>query len=199
MNAYCRSLGYGTDNCRKWAGYSAKSKSTNIASAKSDSDNDNKSVSSFTDSDDSKDGDTDSNSALSEYLMQLNILSKMGKGLKKAETKIKQVRDYGKKVYPAAEEVWAVAAPKNHDKYAPKLAKGYKTFNEEANKLGGWGTVHKVEDKLVGMEGKSKQEILCELLEEEAFVNAPLFNGKSAEAIAYRTNLQTKIQNLGCY
>ena len=141
----------------------------------------------------------DSDDELELEIQNLNIFKKMGKGLKKFETTAKKARDYGKKVYPAAEKAWAIAAPKNHDKYAPKLAKGYKTFNEEANKLGGWGTVHKVEDKLVGMEGKSKQEILCELLEEEAFVNAPLFNGKSAEAIAYRTNLQTKIQNLGCY
>ena len=83
MQAYCRSLGYGTDNCRKWAGYSTKSKSTNIASAKSDSDNDNKSVSSFTNSDDSRDGDNSSNSALSEYLMQLNMFKDMKKNMGK--------------------------------------------------------------------------------------------------------------------
>ena len=151
MNAYCRSLGYGTDNCRKWAGYSAKSKSTNIASAKSDSDNDNKSVSSFTESKDSKDDDTDSNSALSEYLMQLNIFSKMGKGLKKMEEKAKKARDYGKKYYPMADQAFAIVAPENHAKYAPKLEKGYKTFNDKANKYGGWNTIDKAADSMQAM------------------------------------------------
>ena len=62
-------------------------------------------------------------------VQNLNIFNKMGKGLKKFEKKAKKARDYGKKVYPAAEQAWAIAAPKNHDKYAPKLAKGYKEFN----------------------------------------------------------------------
>merc|ERR1719329_751133 len=61
----------------------------------------------------------------------LNMFKKMGKGLKKFEEKAK-----------------AIAAPKNHDKYAPKLAKGYKTFNTEANKMGGWGTVDKAAEAL---------------------------------------------------
>ena len=131
--------------------------------------------------------------------MQLNMVSKMGKGLKAFEKKAIKAREFGKKIYPALEDTWKVAAPKNHDKYSPKLEKGYKEFNDEANKLGGWGTVTKVADKMKGMEGKSKKEILCELLDEEAFVNSDLFNGKTAEAIAYRTMLQTKIENLGCY
>ena len=153
MNAYCRSLGYATDNCRKWAGYDAKSKSTNIASAKSDSDNDNKSVSSFTDSDDSRDGDddTDSNSALSEYLMQLNMFTKMGKGLKNMEKKAKNVRDMGKKYYPMADQAFAAVAPQNHAKYAPKLEKGYKAFNTQANKMGGWNTVDKAANTMQAM------------------------------------------------
>lgn len=131
--------------------------------------------------------------------MQLNMASKMGKGIEFMHKKAIKAKDYGKKVSPALHDLWKTAAPKNHDKYSPKLDKGYQTFNEEANKLGGWGTVTKVEDKLKGMEGKSKKEILCALLEEEAFVNSDLFNGKTMEAIVYRTALQTKIDNLGCY
>jgi len=142
MGAYCKSLGYGTDNCRKWAGHSVKSKSTNINSAKSDSDNDNKSTSSFTDSDDdSKSVSNSSNSALSEYLMQLNMFTKIGKGLKKLEKKAKKVGDVGKLFNPTAEKAWAINAPNNHVEYVPKLAKGYKIFNKKANKLGGWKTV----------------------------------------------------------
>ena len=96
----------------------------------------------------------------------------MGKGLKKFEKKAKQARDYGKKVYPAAEKAWAIAAPQNHDQYAPKLAKGYKTFNTQANKLGGWGTVDKAADALqaVGLlvlvaetEDKNTKEYVCNL------------------------------------
>ena len=80
----------------------------------------------------------------------LNMFKKMGKGLKKFEKTAKKARDYGKKVYPVAEQAWAIAAPKNHDKYAPKLAKGYKTFNDEANKMGGWNTVEKAANTLEG-------------------------------------------------
>jgi len=81
-------------------------------------------------------------------MQNLSVFKKMGKGLKKFEKTAKKARDYGKKVYPTAEKAWAVAAPKNHDKYAPKLAKGYKTFNTEANKMGGWGSVEKAADAL---------------------------------------------------
>ena len=199
MQAYCRSLGYGTDNCRKWAGYSAKSPSTNIASAKSDSDNDNKSTSSFTDSDDSKDGDSSSNSALSEYLMQLNMASKLGKGIEFMHKKAVKARDYGKKVSPALHDLWKVAAPKNHDKYSPQLDEAYDQFNKRANQAGGWGAVTQVEDKLKSMKGKSRKEIMCELLENEALTNSALFSGKTMDAISYRTALQTQIENLGCY
>ena len=198
MQAYCRSLGYGTDNCRKWAGYSAKSGSTNIASAKSDSDNDNKSTSSFTDSDDSRDGDSSSNSALSEYLMQLNMFTKMGKGLKKFEKTAKKGRDIAKKAYPQAEKAWAIAAPKNHDKYAPQLAKGYKTFNTQANKMGGWNTIDKAAEQMqaMGLMQLSK-ELECKALEREAHQN-PLFVSNSKAGIAYRFQLQYKIGELGC-
>jgi len=199
MQAYCRSLGYGTDNCRKWAGYSAKSPSTNIASAKSDSDNDNKSTSSFTDSDDSRSGDTSSNSALSEYLMQLNMASKLGKGIEFMHKKAVKARDYGKKVSPALHDLWKVAAPKNHDKYSPQLDEAYDQFNKRANQAGGWGAVTQVEDKLKSMKGKSRKEIMCELLENEALTNSALFSGKTMDAITYRTALQTQIENLGCY
>jgi hypothetical protein len=199
MQAYCRSLGYGTDNCRKWAGYSAKSGSTNIASAKSDSDNDNKSTSSFTDSDDSRDGDSSSNSALSEYLMQLNMASKLGKGIEFMHKKAVKARDYGKKVSPALHDLWKVAAPKNHDKYSPQLDEAYDQFNKRANQAGGWGAVTQVEDKLKSMKGKSRREIMCELLENEALTNSALFSGKTMDAISYRTALQTQIENLGCY
>jgi hypothetical protein len=204
MQAYCRSLGYGTDNCRKWAGYSAKSKSTNIASAKSDSDNDNKSVSSFTDSDDSRDGDTDSNSALSEYLMQLNMFSKMGNGLKYMEKKAKKARDVGKKYYPMADQAAAKYFPENHAKYAPKLEKGYKTFNDQANKMGGWNTVDTAAETMQAMgllnlkSKKTQKQILCNKLEKEAHEN-PLFIAKTKKGIAYRTNLQAKIEKLDCY
>jgi len=126
MGAYCKSLGYGTDNCRKWAGHSVKSKSTNIASAKSDSDNDNESTSSFTDSDDdSRSVSNSSNSALSEYLMQLNMFSKMGKGLKK------MMNDGAIKVR--------------------EIETADKAFNTEANKMGGWNTVDKAADAMQGM------------------------------------------------
>ena len=198
MQAYCRSLGYGTDNCRKWAGYSAKSPSTNIASAKSDSDNDNKSTSSFTDSDDSRDGDSSSNSALSEYLMQLNMFTKMGKGLKKFEKTAKKGRDFAKKAYPQAEKAWAIAAPKNHDKYAPKLAKGYKAFNTQANKMGGWNTIDKAAEQMqaMGLMQLSK-DMECKALEREAHLN-PLFISNTKAGIAYRLKLQNRISDLGC-
>jgi len=204
MQAYCRSLGYGTDNCRKWAGYSAKSPSTNIASAKSDSDNDNKSTSSFTDSDDSRSGDTSSNSALSEYLMQLNMFSKMGNGIKFMEKKAKKARDVGLKYAPMADQAFAIVAPENHAKYAPKVSEGYKAFNTNANKYGGWSTVDKAAEAMQGMgliqlkSKKSQKQILCDKLERTAHGN-PLFIAKSAKGIAYRTNLQAKIEQLECY
>jgi hypothetical protein len=204
MQAYCRSLGYATDNCRKWAGYSAKSPSTNIASAKSDSDNDNKSTSSFTDSDDSRSGDTSSNSALSEYLMQLNMFSKMGNGIKFMEKKAKKARDVGLKYAPMADQAFAIVAPENHAKYAPKVSEGYKAFNTNANKYGGWSTVDKAAEAMQGMgliqlkSKKSQKQILCDKLERTAHGN-PLFIAKSAKGIAYRTNLQAKIDKLECY
>ena len=198
MQAYCRSLGYATDNCRKWAGYSAKSKSTNIASAKSDSDNDNKSTSSFTDSDDSRSGDTSSNSALSEYLMQLNMASKMGKGIEFMHKKAIKAKDYGKKVSPALHDLWKTAAPKNHDKYAPKLAKGYKAFNKQANKMGGWNTIDKAAEQMqaMGLMQLSK-EMECKALERDAHQN-PLFVSNTKAGVAYRFQLQTRIADLGC-
>ena len=158
MEAYCKSLAYETDNCRKWAGHSAKSKSTNIASAKSDSDNDNKSVSSFDESGDSKDAETDGESTLSDYLMQLNMFSKMkkgmskiGKGIQTMEKKAKKVSEVGKKYYPMADQAFAVVAPEKHAKYAPKLEQKYKAFNTQANKMGGWNTIDKAAGALQGM------------------------------------------------
>ena len=95
----------------------------------------------------------------------------MSKGLKKVEKTAKKARDVGKKAYPAAEKAWAIAAPKNHDKYAPKLAKGYKTFNTNANKLGGWSTVDKAADAMnsVGLVALNTadqfdRKIICEKL-----------------------------------
>ena len=205
MGAYCKSLGYGTDNCRKWAGHSVKSKSTNINSAKSDSDNDNKSTSSFTDSDDdSRSVSNSSNSALSEYLMQLNMFTKMGKGLKKMENGAKKAVKVGKKYAPMADKAFAIAAPQNHAKYAPVLANEYKAFNTQANAMGGWNSVDKAANTLQGMgliQLKSKKTTMmkvCDKLEREAHEN-PLFISNTKKGIAYRTNLQSQIENLGCY
>ena len=72
----------------------------------------------------------------------------MGKGLKKFEKKAKKARYYGKKVYPVSEKAWAIAAPKNQENYAPKLEKGYKTFNAQANKMSGWKTIEKAADAM---------------------------------------------------
>ena len=85
---------------------------------------------------------------LSMFSKMKKGMSKVGKGLKKFENGAIKAREIGKKVYPQAEQAWAIVAPKNHDKYAPKLAKGYKTFNEKANKMGGWNTVDKAADAL---------------------------------------------------
>ena len=79
------------------------------------------------------------------------MFTKMGKGLKKFEKTAKKARDVGKKYYPMADQAFAIVAPKNHDKYAPKLAKGYKDFNTGANKMGGWNTVDMAADDLKSM------------------------------------------------
>ena len=167
MNAYCRSLGYSTKKCRKWAGYSTKSKSTNIASAKSDSDDDNKSVSSFSQSDDSEDGpDTNSESALSEYLMQLNMFSKMGNGLKKFKDKAIKARDMAEKYAPMADKAFAVVAPEHEKKYKEKFMTNYSAFNNKANQYGGWNTVDMAADTMQSMGliqlTKSQTQILCD-------------------------------------
>ena len=83
-----------------------------------------------------------------EDLQNLSIFSNMGKGLKKLEKKAKKARDVGKKYYPMADQAFAIVAPENHAKYAPKLEKGYKTFNTKANKMGGWNTVEKAADAM---------------------------------------------------
>merc|ERR1712178_624664 len=129
---------YSTKKCRKWAGYSTKSKSTNIASAKSNSDDDNKSVSSFSQSDDSKDGVSDTDSMLSEYLMNLNIFSKMGNGLKKFKEKTIKARDMAQKYAPMADKAFAVVAPEHEAKYKEKFMTNYNAFNNKANQYGGW-------------------------------------------------------------
>ena len=72
----------------------------------------------------------------------------MGKGIKKLEKKAKKARDVGKKYYPMADQAFAIVAPENHAKYAPKLEKGYKTFNTQANKMGGWNTIDKAADTM---------------------------------------------------
>ena len=201
MEAYCKSLGYETDNCRKWAGYDAKSKSTNIASAKSDSDNDNKSVSSFSESGDSKDGNTDGSSTLSDYLMQLNMFTKMkdtakkaGKGLHKLEKYAVKGRELGKKYYPQAEQAFAIVAPKTHDKYVPVMEKKYKAFNDKANQYGGWNTVHKAGDALQGVGLAEYKKKACDALEKEAHANLARFTSD----VDYRYKLQSKIEELGC-
>jgi hypothetical protein len=43
--------------------------------------------------------------------MNLNMFSKMGKGLKKLEKKAKKARDVGKKYYPMADQAFAIVAP----------------------------------------------------------------------------------------
>ena len=72
----------------------------------------------------------------------------MGKGLKKFEKVAIKGREMGKKYYPQAEQALAIVAPKTHDKYVPKLEKGYKTFNDKANAYGGWNTVDKAANAL---------------------------------------------------
>ena len=68
-------------------------------------------------------------------LQNLSMFSKMGKGLKKFEEKAKKARDVGKKYYPMADQAFAIVAPQNHAKYAPKLEKGYKTFNANTKQM----------------------------------------------------------------
>jgi hypothetical protein len=126
------------------------------------------------------------------------MFTKMGKGLKKFEKKAKQGRNFAKKVYPKAEQAWAIAAPKNHDKYAPKLAKGYKAFNKQANKMGGWNTIDKAAEQMqaMGLMQLSK-ELECKALERDAHMN-PLFVSNTKAGVAYRFQLQTRIADLGC-
>jgi hypothetical protein len=126
------------------------------------------------------------------------MFTKMGKGLKKFEKKAKQGRNFAKKVYPKAEQAWAIAAPKNHDKYAPKLAKGYKAFNKQANKMGGWNTIDKAAEQMqaMGLMQLSK-EMECKALERDAHMN-PLFVSNTKAGVAYRFQLQTRIADLGC-
>ena len=108
------------------------------------------------DSEDSGYSDDLADLPMSQYtLMQLNMASKLGKGIEFMHKKAIKARDYGKKVSPALHDLWKVAAPKNHEKYSPILDKEYQAFNENAEKFGGWGSVTKVEDLLKGMDGKS--------------------------------------------
>ena len=132
----------------------------------------------------------DSDDELELEIQNLNIFKKMGKGLKKFETTAKKARDYGKKVYPAAEKAWAIAAPKNHDKYAPKLEKGYKDFNTQANKMGGWNTVDKAANSmqaigLLVLDDDNEEE--CAALNAEAHTNIEKFQTDAQ----YRFQLQS--------
>ena len=72
----------------------------------------------------------------------------MGKGIKKLVKKAKKARDDRKEYYPMADQAFTIVAPENHAKYAPKLEKGYKTFNTQANKMGGWNTIVKAADTM---------------------------------------------------
>ena len=135
-------------------------------------------------------------------LQNLNFLTKAKKGMKKVGkslTKIEKVAKKGnklvKKASPYADQAWAIAAPKNHDKYAPKIAKGYKTFNEKANKMGGWGTVEKAADALqsVGLIMLDNEEV-CRALNNEVHMNLDRFNSD----FEYKFRIQSQIEKLGC-